>query len=395
MTHVFQQLWCSLCAAGDWAGNLINNLCLLVFAAGASLVVSSVVTLTWPKWHRLGFGLSGMTVALAVFAWHSIQPPGPVDTDLVSPDATPTPSIQLAVLERLSQPWDSEDRHAKWPVCETLAVLSDIAYRTPVEAEEEVARLGFSKIMPLVENSMVGYVIWHENTAVVIFRGTNKDEASDWATNSWDATLNIPGGGIHKGFWLAYQSLKPQVLQVLSMIKPKHLWITGHSLGGAMALACAIDLTANEQMPFDGLITFGQPKVAREDLAQYVDTALMGRYARVVNGDDAVARIPPSKAFCGSLVWFTSKGVKRSRPLRQLFGASESDIAGSDEWVELAPLTKDEFLEWKNSHREAVEGGEPLPDEPSSYQGNLPHISDHDMAGYVNQIRKHLGFEPH
>ena len=289
-----------------------------MFAAGVSLVVSSVVTMTWPKWHRLGYGLSSMAVALAVFAWHSTQPPGLVDTDLVSPDATPTPSIQSLALERLSQPWDSEDRHAKWPVCETLAVLSDIAYRTPVEAEVEVASLGFSKIMPLVENSMVGYVIWNEDIAVVVFRGTNKGEASDWATNSWEATLSISGGGIHKGFWLAYQSLKPQVLQVLSKIKPKHLWITGHSLGGAMALACAIDLETNEQMPFDGLITFGQPKVVREDLAQYVDTALIGRYARVVNGDDAVARIPPSKAFCGSLVWFTPKGVRALTTLAEV-----------------------------------------------------------------------------
>lgn len=394
MPHVFHELVNALWAACTGAGDLLNNLCLFVFVAGVGLAVFSFLTFTSPRWCQLGCGVASVLLSLVVVSWRAVQPPGPVDTVTVTPDDTPAPSIGFNAVDRLRQPWDSEERQAKWPVCETLAMLSDIAYRTPVEAEEEVSRLGFSRIIPLVDNSMLGYLVWHEGTAVVVFRGTNQGEASDWAVNLRESTLNMPQGGIHRGFWLAYQSLKPQIMQVLGKIQPKHLWITGHSLGGAMALACAIDLTTNEQMTFDGLITFGQPKVVRDDLAQYVDTAFVGRYARVVVGDDVIARIPPSKAFCGSLVWFLSGSVQRSRPLRREFGASEGEALIAGDWVELTPLTANEFSEWKETNRGATKFREPLPDEPPSYQGNSPYISDHEMAGYIRQVRKHLGIEP-
>lgn len=376
------------------ATNAINALSVPLIVAGAFLIVASFFRLTQPHWERfrLGFGL--VLVGAAGFSWQLDQPPASVGTDTITPDSAPAPNIVSTVTERLHMPWDSEDRQAKWSVCETLALLSDVSYRSPVEAKEEVIRLGFSGIMPLVDNSMVGYVVWHDDDAVIVFRGTNPSEISDWEVNINENTFRISKGGIHEGFWLAYQSLKPQMLRVLQSIRPKHLWITGHSLGGAMALACAIDLTTNENMAFDGLVTFGQPKVAEDDLAAFVDEDLVGRYARVVIGDDAVARIPPSKAFCGSLVWFTSGGLQRSPPLRRTFGASEGDAAGRGDGVELTPLTTTEWSDWKNANRGAVEGLGPMPDEPPSYQGNSPYIKDHDMAGYLSRIRKHLGIEP-
>jgi triacylglycerol lipase len=373
-------------------GDAISNLSLLSLATGAILVISSFLRFTTLDRGQLCVGFGFLLLGVAGLTRIADAPPGPPDTDKVVPDHAPIPSVDSTAIERLRLPWDSEERQAKWPVCETLAMLSDIAYRPPVEAEEEISRLGFSGIMPLVENSMMGYVVWDGETVVIVFRGTNQYEAADWAVNFRDKTVGTSEGGIHTGFWFAYQSLKPQVLKVLGKIKPKHLWITGHSLGGAMALACAIDLSLYEHMTFDGLVTFGQPRVVRTDLAQHVDTAFVGRYARFVVGDDIVARIPPSKAFCGSLVWFTKGQMQRSRPLRQEYGAS-ADAAASGEWAELTPLTAKEFSEWQNSRREAVKAPEALPDEPS-YQGNSPYIEDHDMARYIREIQIHLGIEP-
>ena len=379
----------------SWTRNAINALSLPLIVAGAFLVVASFLRLTKPYWKQFRLGCGMVLLGAAAFSWQLDQPPTSVDTDTITPDPTPTPNIVSTVIERLHMPWDSEDRQAKWPVCETLALLSEISYRTPVEAKEDVIRLGFSGIMPLVDNSMVGYVVWHDDKAVIVFRGTNPSEISDWEMNINETTFRISKGGIHEGFWFAYQRLKPQMLRVLQSIQPKHLWITGHSLGGAMALACAIDLTTNEKMAFDGLVTFGQPKVVEGDLATFVDEDLVGRYARVVIENDAVARIPPSKAFCGSLVWFTSGRLERSPPLRPMFSAFERDAAGSGDGVELTPLTMTEWSEWKNAHRAAVKGLDSSPDEPPSYQGNSPYIKEHDMAGYVIQIRKHLRIEPY
>ena len=378
-------------AAGD--GDALSILGLVAIVLGVGLIGGSIIRLTTPNLRRLRLGL-----ALVLFGFVGLsrivgQAPAPDDTDTVTPDNTPVPSIEATAPARLRLPWDSEERQAKWPVCETLARLSDIAYLTPVEAEEAVSRLGFSGIMTLVDESMVGYIVWHEDAVVIVFRGTNPAEVSDWAVNLRDTTADTTHGGIHGGFWRAYQGLKPQVLKVLEKIPHEHLWITGHSLGGALALACAIDLSTNEQMAFDGLITFGQPKVVRSDLEKYVDAEFVGRYARVVMGDDMVARIPPSKVFCGSLVWFSEGKLERSRPLRIAYGNAGSESEESES-VELMPLTEEEFARWKEARRANARAPEILPDEPPSYQGNSPYITDHDMKGYISRIQKHLGIEP-
>ena len=78
-----------------------------------------------------------------------------------------------------------------------------------------------------------------------------------------------------------------------------------------------------------------------------------------------------------------------------MFGAFDRDAAGSGDGVELTPLTMTEWSEWKNAHRAAVKALDSSSGEPPSYQGNSPYIKEHDMAGYVNQIRKHLGIEPY
>ena len=151
----------------SWASNAINDLSVPLIVAGAFLVVASFLRLTKPSWRQFRLGCGMVLLGAAAFSWQLDQPPTSVDTDTITPDTTPAQNIVSTVIERLHMPWDSEDRQAKWPVCETLALLSDISYRTPVEAKEEVIRLGFSGIMPLVDNSMVGYVVWHNDKAVI------------------------------------------------------------------------------------------------------------------------------------------------------------------------------------------------------------------------------------
>jgi triacylglycerol lipase len=365
----------------------------LLLLAGVILGISSFVRLVSPDPQRLRWGVAIVLFAVALLLGQVGQPPDHVNPDAIPVDRKPAPTPRTSLVDRLRRPWDSEDRGARWPVCETLAVLSDIAYQTPVAAEEEIIRLGFTGIMPLMHNSMVGYVVWHEDASVVVFRGTNEGEAADWAVNLRDTTFETSNGGIHRGFWVAYQSLKPQLVATLAKRRPKHLWITGHSLGGALALVCAIDIATDSALAFDGLITFGQPKVARSDLASYVDTALVGKYARVVIRDDIVAQIPLGKAYCGSLVWFTSEGLKRSPPLRSHFGASARNGDVGD-WVELPSLSPEQLSEWKTQHRRPERLWDPLPDEPLSYQGNSPFIKDHEMTGYIYQVRQHLGTDP-
>ena len=314
--------------------------------------------------------------------------PGQEETVDEEQHVSPTPTPSDPALERLRQPWDSEEK-SYWPVAETLAAISDIAYLPPIDAEKEFEKLGFSQMVPLFEKSMVAYVVFKDNVTVIAFRGTDGGDVSDWVVNLNTLSSDTDHGRIHSGFYDAYLAMKPQIGQALKGQKIQHLWITGHSLGGALALACAYDFLENQQK-IDGIITFGQPLVTRKKLAHYLDRQLIGRYARFVNNDDLVARIPPGYTPCGSLVWFTDEGVKRSDPKRKLWAATGIDEMSRENGIEIEPLSEKEFKRLQqelkdDSKLKRTPGGQVL------YEGNLPFIKDHFMKDYLDRIREHLG----
>jgi hypothetical protein len=293
-------------------------------------------------------------------------------------------------MEKFRLVWNSE-ADADWPVAETLATISEQAYLAPVDAESAYRKLGFDRFTAIVEGSMIGYVISGGDVTLIAFRGTNAGEISDWFVNLDCLSTDTPQGPIHKGFYSAYQSLKAQIVKALGGNKPKYLWVTGHSLGGAMALVCAYDLTENEKLDLRGVITFGQPLVARQPLAEYLDRALLGRYAHFVNEADLVPRVPPSPyRHCGSLVWFKGDGIKRSKPKRFLVGATKPGEAVSSDEEDLTPLSPQEFREAQAEVRgDAVP--ERGPDGRPLVRGNAPFLLDHSMEFYVKKIRALIG----
>lgn len=374
---------------------LTSNLLLLAILAGISgvLFLASFVRLrVWvvsPNWIIFGVG-AFLMVAFVIGVIAVVRgTPGQEETvEEKEPDG-PKPALPDSAIERLRLTWDSE-APANWPVAETLAVLSETAYLPPVEAEKEFRQLGFSQIMPIVAGSMIGYIVSGEDVTVIVFRGTDFTEISDWFANAGITPTDTPHGQIHRGFYNAYLSMESQIDQILAERNTKHLWVTGHSLGGALALVCAYDLVGNDQREVDGVITFGQPLVARQQLAGYFDKLLLGKYARFVNGDDVVARIPSSHAPCGSLVWFTADGVRRSKPKQAVYGAPGPPEVPADEDVEIKPLSDEEFEElqarWEKANKPVR-----LPDGTEVYQATSPLIDDHSMSLYLEKIRKLLG----
>ncbi len=333
--------------------------------------------------------LVGAIIIISLVLWVVLRPPGgePTVDEGERPDL-PTPFSEDPV-ERLRMIWDSESHTASWPVAETLASISDIAYLDRVEADDSYRKLGFTDVESVEKGSMVGYVVSAGDVTVVVFRGT--DDLVDWLVNLDIRSSNTPHGLIHTGFYNAYWSLKPKTATILEEKRPKHLWITGHSLGGAIALVCAYDLVENRKMKLSGIMTFGQPMIASRKLADYLGTLLLGHYAHVVNEEDIVAKVPPTYFHSRSLVWFTKDGIERSKPRHRVVGAAGDEKAMADDDSELIPLTQQEFEDLKAKLREE-KAGKGLPsDSPPLVQGNLPLFRDHAMWRYLEKIRSLLG----
>jgi hypothetical protein len=112
-----------------------------------------------------------------------------------------------------------------------------------------------------------------------------------------DAISGLADHIIHnQGRSLAYDSITRRVAKLLYQNPRAKLFITGHSLGGALAALYATMLHYTGQSEIASKIgavyTFGQPRVGDEDFASYAAQRLAGKFFRVVYCNDMVPRIP-------------------------------------------------------------------------------------------------------
>lgn len=157
------------------------------------------------------------------------------------------------------------------------------------------------------------FVAYHTNQAVVLsFRGT--DSIGDWMTNSDVVKTSVaPGmGKVHGGFLRALCLVWDDILDVLNQKQKKQpLWITGHSLGGALATLAAARFMFELDKPFSGVYTFGQPRAVDRELSRQFNVEVKQRFFRFVNNNDIVTRVPTrtmNYSHVGSLRFFDSSG---------------------------------------------------------------------------------------
>lgn len=122
---------------------------------------------------------------------------------------------------------------------------------------------------------------------VLAFRGTEmkpRDIHSDV-----DAVLISLEGEekVHRGFLNAFSHVKDAIKEDLDAHSGLPVYITGHSLGGALAILATRILASKSQ---GACYTFGGPRVGNH----YVDDQIKTPIYRVVNAADIVPRVPPS-----------------------------------------------------------------------------------------------------
>ncbi len=80
--------------------------------------------------------------------------------------------------------------------------------------------------------------------AVLAFRGTEKD-SRDIKTDLNLRFYSANGAKVHTGFQQAFRRVAPAINEALTSLGAFKLYITGHSLGGALALVAARLLSAD------------------------------------------------------------------------------------------------------------------------------------------------------
>ena len=126
----------------------------------------------------------------------------------------------------------------------------------------------------------------------MVFRGT--DEIEDWIDNVNIFPTKELFGEFHKGFWSATEEVWHDLYQKYEEKRKQNkrpLFITGHSLGGAMATVAAARLLHLDK-PFMGVYTFGQPRVMKHDTADTFNAKDKSRFFRFQNNNDIVTRVP-------------------------------------------------------------------------------------------------------
>ena len=269
-----------------------------------------------------------------------------------------------------------------------LARLCEAAYADEDEAQDiTLNQLRFSTFhwIDLTEHFQDVYTIGagRSEFAVVAFRGTK--DIRNWMTDFNATPVSFPWlfesgpdvGDVHAGFghalrdaWLkvnaAVTAMLPtpavaHVNNTISMPPQPTLWLTGHSLGGALAVLTGAVLSMwqlAQMRPVAGIYTFGQPRIGLYKFCGNYDQVLRPKTFRFVNKADLVPRVPFrgfDYADIGRMIHFDSSG----RPKLE-----------SSEWSDLLNRTFQSFSDF------------------FSIVGDMNvDVGDHNMAGYVQVVQ--------
>jgi len=205
----------------------------------------------------------------------------------------------------------NEDSPADVGNARFLAVAADLAYLPagagPAKFEQE---LGLRAQLVSHGNTQA-YVAGNDDNLVVAFRGTESptgiEGLKDWLLTNALNLLVVPEGRLgtdlaaagvgarfHQGFVTAIDSVWADVLRLVEeeqKRKERPLWVTGHSLGGALALLAGW-LFTRKMLSVTQIVTFGAPMIGNQLAVDAINREFGGKISRFVTPPDPVPRLP-------------------------------------------------------------------------------------------------------
>lgn len=178
----------------------------------------------------------------------------------------------------------------------SMAHLAYDQYDIDVEARQMfIAKLeggGFKLIKTFNsrDTDTQAFLAANDDFAVLAFRGTEVAKVVDMKIDATAGMLATIQGEVHKGFASAYASVEKEIENQIKILKDIPLYITGHSLGAALATVCTqrLEHTLAFQDRIAACYTFGSPRVGDS----HFDMEFKAPIYRVVNTTDIVTVIP-------------------------------------------------------------------------------------------------------
>ncbi len=192
-----------------------------------------------------------------------------------------------------------------------LALACEFAYLNETNGVPRFREvLGLDAKLISVDNTQV-YIAQNDRAIVAAFRGSEApdslDGLKDWLLTNANDLLILPEGRIgtdfaaagvgarfHRGFLEALAAIwEPLFARLDDALKARErpLWVTGHSLGGALALLASWRLLQNF-IPVHQVYTFGAPMIGNAAAAQAFENEFSGKIFRYVDREDLVPLLP-------------------------------------------------------------------------------------------------------
>ena len=182
-----------------------------------------------------------------------------------------------------------------------MARLSEVAYFGDSDGNPQEAVIlenlktedsKFLSVIGTSSNSAQAILVEHEDYFAFAFRGT--DRLEDWLDNLDVFPEEVLLGKFHRGFFRSLKDVWEPLYRCyleLRLQKKRPLFLTGHSLGGAIATVGAAYLIHHD-LPFTAVYTFGQPRAMNHATARIFNVEAKSKFFRFQNNNDLVTRAP-------------------------------------------------------------------------------------------------------
>jgi triacylglycerol lipase len=187
------------------------------------------------------------------------------------------------------------------------------------------------------EKKILALIIGNHTDIIVAFRGTVSNNFSNWLTDI--QLLPVPFGSfgkVHKGFRDAVDSVWPEIRSHIGFTENRNVRLTGHSMGGALALLAGTRFVDEySENLVKEIYTFGQPRVGDKDFKQAVNQSyLNGSVYKFANYNDMVTVVPPGikkiigYVDVGHILYFNKEGLLGVKTQLSEFGTVMDFLTG-------------------------------------------------------------------